>query len=434
MKETGEMKFGKGKLVLTAVLLVLALMPQSLRVAGQAGRKPPPPPESPTKADTPSGFVLDPNRDEYKIIFPSGYGQRVRFTTGERARKQDAENGWEDYEDSFLDQLNDAAARGYRLVSTALYPKVAIVRRDQMPHEYAIFETISPYYFSDAEFERSYSPFARKGFRVNECFYLWGGCDTEFGSSIERCEYRRVFVLERDEQEKTNKAGAYEILRPKLSFNAKKIESELTEQINSAGRRGLMPTNTLTRYEVLMQSPIRKGNMLPDEFEIQVAAGNLKKRVDELARQGYRLMIRPFELDLSVMYRKKGSTAAASYIWIREKRLEQELPRLEEQGAIYRTTYGCHGLWNGTMIFEQPGVTNGNRREYKVLTVELQRVENVAQQKVEFQLTPASRETVQILNRLAKEGFEVRDLFSCDMADYEKKGLSRVKILLERVK
>jgi len=432
------MNLGRKSSVLTALFLWALLLTPTLRALAQAGRKnpPPQPAASPGNADTQPAYVPDPNRDEYKLVFPKGYGNSLDLTTvpkillGKKAREQDAERGWKDYQYSFIDQINEAGAQGYRLVSLALYPKMAILRRDQIQHEYEMFETISPHYFSDAEFERKYAPLARKGFRVDECFYLWGGCDTPRRSRVEQCEYRRFFVVERERHVRT--ANEFEVLTPHLSFNAKKIETELTEQISTAVKSGLSPTHMITRFEVLVQSAAGRDDSATTGYELQVAAGNLK-RVNELAQQGYRLMLRPYEFEVAVMYRKMGQGTPVSYARIREKKLEQELPRLQKQGAIYRMTYGCHGIWNGTMIFEQPSVSDGKQLEYRVLTLELQRVENVAEQKVEFQLTPASKETMETLNRLAKEGFEVRDLFACDMSDYEKKGLSRVKILLERV-
>jgi hypothetical protein len=90
----------------------------------------------------------------------------------------------------------------------------------------------------------------------------------------------------------------------------------------------------------------------------------MRKRTNALAQQGYRLFIRPLLLEAAVMHRQKGMTDPASYTWVIEKKIEQELARLQEQGAIYRMNYGCDtgfaDRW--PMIFEQPSVRDGKPR------------------------------------------------------------------------
>jgi thiazole synthase ThiGH ThiG subunit len=80
------------------------------------------------------------------------------------------------------------------------------------------------------------------------------------------------------------------------------------------------------------------------------------------------------------------------------------------------------------LIFEQPSVDPGKRREYRVLKVEFQETENFADQKMDIDLTPSSKETIKTLNSLVKEGFVVRDLFVSDdvLAD-------KASVLLERI-
>jgi hypothetical protein len=50
------------------------------------------------------------------------------------------------------------------------------------------------------------------------------------------------------------------------------------------------------------------------------------------------------------------------------------------------------------------------RREYKVLRFEFQDVKDATGKRVQIDLTPSSKETVQLMNNLAKEGFEVREV------------------------
>jgi hypothetical protein len=134
----------------------------------------------------------------------------------------------------------------------------------------------------------------------------------------------------------------------------------------------------------------------------------VKKKVNELAQQGYRLA--STHNCIAVMYRNRETTAPVSYIWLDagKKSFEQDLTRLQESGAIYRMTYGE----DDTLIFEQPAAALSKRREYKVLKIQLQETKNFADQKVDIDLTPSAKETIKTLNSLVKEGFAVRDLFN----------------------
>jgi len=441
------MNLGRKSSMLTAVSLLALLLSATLRTPAQAGRTNPTPQTaaSPRNPDTRPAYVPDPNRDEYKLVFAAGYEDRLLATAPLRgqAKEQEAGRQLKQYEASFVDELNRIGAQGYRLVSIALAPWLAIVRRDENQYQYAIFETVSHQRFADDEFERKYAPLAQKGFRVANYTYIHGSCTSNDSDHFEPkrrhtptrliCKHDSLFVLERQKNAET--PSSYQVLYQRPTFRSKELEAELLEQLNDARKSDLYPTHMLTKFEVLTQSATSRQDFARDEYELQVAAGDFKKRLNELAQQGYRLMLNPDEFEAAILYRKKGVTMPASYVWIREKKLEQELPGLQERGAIYRFNYGCHGAWVGPlkMIFEQPSVSDGKRREYKILMVELRRVENVASQRVEFQLTTASAETVAIFNRLVKQGYEVRDFFNCDVSDFEKNGLLRAKILLERV-
>lgn len=86
------------------------------------------------------------------------------------------------------------------------------------------------------------------------------------------------------------------------------------------------------------------------------------------------------------------------------------------------------------LIFEVPGVGNSTRREYKILKFEIQaQPVNSAEDKVNKDFTPVSKETLKTLNRLAREGFEARDLFISDKNIYGKMTtIYKVSVLLER--
>lgn len=62
-----------------------------------------------------------------------------------------------------------------------------------------------------------------------------------------------------------------------------------------------------------------------------------------------------------------------------------------------------------------------------VLEFELEDRENVEQKKLGIDLTPESKENLKTLNRLVKEGFEVRDLL-----DLSNSSASKAGVFLER--
>ena len=154
----------------------------------------------------------------------------------------------------------------------------------------------------------------------------------------------------------------------------------------------------------------------------------MKKKVNELARQGFRLAL--IHNQVAVMRRSRDTTAPVSYIWLdslKKKTFERDLARLQDSGAIYRMTYPDSEGAEYELIFEQPSADDGKRREYKVLKVEFQETENFADQKMDIDLTPSSKETIKTLNSMVKEGFVVRDLFVSEYLETKK-----ASILLER--
>lgn len=90
-------------------------------MAGQSGIRPPPQtPSAPGKAKY--EFVPDPNRDEYQLAFTKRYELK-------RGQKIDQDQQWEQYTAGFIDELNRIGAQGYRLISIALSPRLAVLGR-----------------------------------------------------------------------------------------------------------------------------------------------------------------------------------------------------------------------------------------------------------------------------------------------------------------
>jgi hypothetical protein len=416
----------------TALVFLLLLAPVFGGV-GQSGRTPPPQTTA-VPAKTESAFVPDPNRDEYQLVFTKGYEAL------KKGQKVNLEEQWEHYTTGFIAELNRIGAQGYRVISIALSPLAAVLKRSDQQYEYQMLQVINQkrVFDGNAQFGPRYAPWARKGFRVADYFVLYDWCwpgkwDENGNWEPVDCTYHSQALLER--QKNAEAPRNYDIVSARLTFSKEKLETGLTEELHDARKTNLYPTHLLTKFQLLTQSPLGTEDFLGDEYEMEIVSGDVKKRVNELAQQGYRLSLRPLGLQAAVMYRKKGTTTPASYIWVNEKRLEQELPGLQQQGAAYRMSDGCAAgsLFQPQMIFEQPSERGGKQREYKTLAFELNEPQNEAAQRVEFELSPASIKAIAEFNRLTKDGFEVQDFFACDMSD-KKTRRSRVKLLLERAK
>jgi hypothetical protein len=98
------------------------------------------------------------------------------------------------------------------------------------------------------------------------------------------------------------------------------------------------------------------------------------------------------------MYRLAQAATPLTYVSLkaRDKRFAEQLAQLQESGAVYRMTYVGDSGAEDQLIFEQ-GVADGKRREYKVLNLEFQIVEDAGlkqspQNGIRIDLTPASQE------------------------------------------
>lgn len=417
---------------LVSALLFLLLTAGGVGVAGQSGIRPPPQtPAAPGKEE--SAFVPDPNRDEYQLAFTKGYELK-------KGQKRDLDEQWEQYTAAFIDELNRIGAQGYRLISIAFSPRLAVLRRSEHQYEYSTLQIINRkrQIDGDAQFGPKYAAWAQKGFRVADYTVLYDWCwpgkwDENGNWEPVDCTYRSEVLLER--QKDAASPHRYEIVSAPLTLSQEKIETGLEEALSNTSKRKLYPTHMLTKFQLLAQSPLPNGDFIGDEYETEILSGDVRKRINELAQQGYRLILRPLWFQAAIMHRKKGTTTPVSYVWVSEKKLRQELPGLQQRGLIYRMSHGCAvgTLFGPHMIFEQPSERDGKQREYKTLGIELNQVENDATQRMEFKLSSSPMNITAELERLTKEGFEVRDFFACEL-DFGKTKPSRAGILLERVK
>jgi hypothetical protein len=439
------MKTGKAVCAITSLLFIsLVSLETFWGASAQSGRivpKPTPPPsaESPKQPEAKPKFVADPDADKYKLVFPISISKKIykdppknreEKKRREKEIEQDSDNIAASYRNSFIEQLNKAGERGYRLIALA-DPLTGVVRLGNVQYEYAWFDSTSDFFFSKVGLLTQYDEPARQGYSVvdhlSQSFCENGGLYFD-AATPPRCEYRDFFLLEREKGVEIPRQFTLAHHVPR--WGQMSPDAPLTKQINDYLTLGFNPILAISKYEVLLHPITDKDEFLPEGAEVKVVTGyfKLNKKVNELARQGYRLAFTHEEI--AVMYRHRDTTAPVSYIWLdsrKKKSFDQELARLQDSGAIYRTTLTYDDGDERTLIFEQPATDVSKRREYKVLKVEFQETENFADQRVDIDLTPSSKETIKMLNSLVNGGFAVRDLFNFDPSWTKK-----ASVLLER--
>lgn len=369
---------------------------------------PAPTPEaaSPDRHEARQSFVIDRNSDRYRFVFPSGSGP---------------------LRDDFTEQLNKAGEQGYRFISVVYHWEsasgyrvpIAIVERDHVQHEFASFAVAGKLAFiiTGTGFEQKYRELAQRGFDLIDYHLIWVECDKDCGDDKE-------FLLERKKgvETPTQFILAYSsVANPKA-----RMGPELTEQVKEKLAAGFYPSYVFSKWELLLTRAENGDGPLTDHPELQVITSSfrhdVKEKVNDLAKQGYRLLLA--NSGIAVMYRRSHNVKPVSYVWldVDAKDFARRLLELQGLGVIYRMPYpNREGTKRDKLIFELGAGGEGQRREYEVLKFKLQGTKDAAK-KVHLELTPSSKETMKSLNRLAKDGFIVRDLLTGD----------QISVILER--
>lgn len=408
--------------------LTLVLTMQLSIASAQSGRVAPisAPPSQPSKqemeqSNARSGFVVDAQADKYIILFATSY-KGTLLTVGEEA----ADRGRHSRIENFVEQLNKIGSQGYRLISiTSGWNPKAIARLDEAQYEYTWFETTSPYFFAKTGFEKKYSELSKQGFELVSHFFISKWCKDKgpsgydrhgavYDDSTEDCEYKDLFLLERI---RGVKRPQNHILASSAPGWRAKMGDALTEQINEHLAAGFHPTHALSKFEVLLQQAADREEISTNKIEVQVVTSSnwggagVRKKVNELAQKGYRLAL--LNNEIAVMYRERDDTSPVSYVWVNAERrdFEKELAKLEQRGAVYRMTYPNNRGTETQLVFEQRLDKEARRREYRVLKIEFEQVEDEIGKRVNIELTRKSKETIRKMNEMVREGYEVRDLF-----------------------
>ncbi len=403
----------------------------------QSGRSIPPPPSTPTPTpqtvspnqEAKRSFVVDRSADTYKLVFETNFEGENTFSA--KPEKIDFEKTWRPWLDNFVEQLNKAGAQGYKFTSVIErwqpasghnnYPApVAILKLDEVQHEYAWFVTTSESVFTISGFEQKYTELTKRGFHLADHFLIGGSCRS--AGEGEDCKLNHLFLLEREKGVEKLKQFILASSPVRAGFKFRN-EAELTAQIKEKLADGFYPSDVFSKWEILLSQTENTEEPSTESPDVQVVMHlglkSVQKKVNELAKQGYRLLL--VNSGIAVMYRRSDTATPVSYIWLnaKGKEFEKELAQLQAQGAVYRMTYPDEEGKENNLIFEQKDVDDGTRREYEVLKFGFQVVEdlnlkNGREKEVHIDLTPASKETIKLMNSSVKDGFVVRDLFLTD--------------------
>jgi len=415
--------------VLAAAFLLAALL--STDAPAQSGRvnlKTPTPEPTPTpKAEGPK-FVPDPNAEKYRLVFATRYRGRFDYRDADELaliRRSAFDN--------FAEGLNKSGVEGYRVV-TSLKGDPAVVALGTEQFEYAWTETASPDEFNKRGFAGSYAQLSKKGFLLAAHAFLYGYCQTLFA---DRCDYRDFFLFERRKgDEAPREHTTVDTERGEWRRKGATREEALTDGVNAKRAEGFYPAHFLSKSEIVLEREPPVPALAETGTEVRVVrsstfweSDDLPKKVNELARQGYRLALADYEI--AVMYRRAGQAAPLGYVWLKssKKDFEGELARLQASGSVFRMTYPDSEGRRRALVFEQGA--GAARREYRVLRFELQTREDDSGQFLETALAPASVDAQKELNRLAAEGFAVLALFDADEYKFGKQGKGGERILSE---
>ncbi len=421
------------------VLLAFAL---SSDAPAQSGRKinttptPTPEAEAAPKAEEPK-FVPDPNAEKYRLVFATRSNGSFSLRGDDEitlARRSAFDN--------FAENLNKAGAQGYKVI-TSLKGDPAVVALDREQFEYAWTETAAEDEYLKPGFAGTYARLAKKGFRLAAHSLLYGYCEP----LTNRCDYRDFFLFERRKgDEAPREFKSVDTERGTAKGKGATQEDVLTGAVRANLAEGFYPAHPLSKSEIVLEREPPDPALAEAGTELRVLRSSsfwerdeLPKKVNELARQGFRLALADYEV--AVMYRRTGAAAPLGYVWLKtsKKEFDKELAQLQEGGAVFRMSYPDSSGARRALIFEQGSAGGGGRHEYRVLRFELQTRANDAEQVLETTFAPSSAETQKELNRLAAEGFVVLALFDADKFKFTKPGKGReglasdeFGILLER--
>ena len=405
-----------------AFLLAAAALATGARA--QAGRPLTPPTPTPTPTPQPTAkFIPAPGEDRYRLIHAPGWDGPLR------PGGKEADAVRHSRMNNFVGMLNEAGARGYRLLTVINgWQPVAVAELDEVQYEYGWIESSVVARPFDARrlytrFQNLYAKQTGGGFRLVKHFVTERVCglvSTGIFHMEERCIFTDLYLLERRKGVEQPRQIQFAVSFPERPSG--RTGDELTAQIREGLAEGLRPAYAFSKFAVLLEEPweARAPSEVGTDFRVVTLSGgdtgDMLKPINELARQGYRLQL--YNYGVAVMRRTPGDTTPAEYLLLdaKDKNFAKRLAAAQEAGAVYRMTYPDGERDETRLVFERPLAGDGRRRDYKVFRIELLFVENVAERKVATGLSPQTREALNSVGALLKEGYVIRDLFWADVA------------------
>ena len=335
--------------------------------------------------------------------------------------------------DSLVEEMNRAGADGYRLVSAARIGFVALMKLDEGQYQYRHFEIINNFTRWRADFNQEHEELTRDGFRFVDFFSIYTTREV-FNPQVStkaEDEFTNLFLYEK---ERGRRRANKQLLVTAGRNAGEQASAELSARIGEKFAEGFYPISVLSPFEILLEQVADKNDLLDDQPEVQIIdeaqAGNIKRKVNALAKQGYRIGL--VNNGIFVMYRRRHtSLPPVSYDWLQphKKGFEKELAQVQAQGAIYRAVYvSLSDDFRNKLIFEVPQIGVNPPREYRIIKFDFDYTENEAENKTYYELTAASKEKWRTMERLIEEGFEMRDLSTVT----DGKLVYNVNLLLER--
>jgi hypothetical protein len=362
--------------------------------------------------------------DAYRLVFATDYNG-PRWRLGDDLRGDD--RNLEQRVQNFVSHLNEAGAKGYKLIAATSGFPVAIVKFDGIPHQYESLLPEADVWGKGVAFASSYPDLSKDGYRIVEHYRI--SKRLQYADQLDDTQplypktfYSALYVLEKKEQAGKPIRVTLATVIPGWRTN---ISDSLTTQVVQGLADGYRPSIVLSWLQIALE---QEETVRPIDDDLRVVTlgsfggGSIPEMVNELAQKGYRMMLNNYGAVL--MQRRKQFAVPVKYIWLwaNKKNFEQQLADVQARGGVYHMIYPeSHGRETG-LVFEQKLTDDGKRREYKVVKLDFQIVEDRMNKKVHVELKKAAKETMDTVNKLAKEGYIVRDLFLSD----------KVSVLLER--
>jgi hypothetical protein len=374
----------------------------------------------PVQAQSVTQMLRDENAgpDRYKIVYEKELGWlNENYRSGESNKRPPPYVTRSD----FIRQVNALTKSGYRLRHVSwmwnTMGVIGIVERSSKSYQYVWFPTGSQFWFTKGGFQENYEYSARKGFRLIQPIELINLCTTSGEDLTPDCRSEDIFVLERELEDTRPKD--FRMLYQRPTWRSKTLEANINSQLQQYWREGFLPKYIFSKNELFLERKMSTEQISPELGEIQyITGGKWKKRINELAQQGYRLLCVPHGInyEAAVMVRKKGETTPTTYAFLNtaSKSFDTELAEQERNKGIYRMR-----AFDRLPIFEQPRINELKSVEYKILPFRLQTSLSDAERKTYFILDKESQEREKELNSLVREGFRVLDTIT--ISDWKEK-------------